>query len=158
MTALDLAACRRGELAERLVPKALELAGLVHGDGDALEIGRFLRSLPADELGALPVILAGLVPVDRPQSELLAYVTWDEYGRPLPAPVAGDSVPAGTSGPAVRFPCGTNAAYRRHENRGELVDDECAEAARVYYRARYQRRKRAGRAKEAATRRASRAA
>ena len=36
MTALDLAACRRGELAERLVPKALELACLVHGDGDAL--------------------------------------------------------------------------------------------------------------------------
>ena len=140
MTALDLAACRRGELAERLVPKALELACLVHGDGDALEIGRFLRSLPADELGALPVILAGLVPVDRPQSELLAYVTWDEYGRPLTA-VPGDADPVGVSGPAVRFPCGTYAAYRRHENRGELVDDDCAEAARVYYRERYHRRK-----------------
>ena len=141
MTALDLAACRRGELAERLVPKALELAGLVHGDGDALEIGRFLRSLPVDEREALPVILAGLVPVDRPQSELLAYVTWDEYGRPLAAPVPGDADPVGASGPAVRFPCGTYAAFRRHENRGELVDDECGEAARVYYRERYHRRK-----------------
>jgi len=152
MTALDLAACRRGELAERLVPKALELACMVHGDGDAGAIGRFLRSLPADERDALPVILAGLVPVDRPLAELLEFVTWDEYGRPLPASAPDDSNPVGASGPAVRFPCGTYAAYRRHENRGELVDDDCARAARVYYRERYERRKKARKARTAATR------
>jgi hypothetical protein len=77
-------AAARGRLAARLVPKALELACLVHGDGDAEAIGRFLGGLPERERAALPVILAALVDVDRPVSDLLAYVTWDEFGCPLP--------------------------------------------------------------------------
>ena len=36
----------RGDLAERLIPKALDLAGLVHGDGGAQDIDAFLRRLP----------------------------------------------------------------------------------------------------------------
>ena len=139
MTALDLAACRRGELAERLVPKALELA--------CLSMGMVMRersagssAVPGEERSA-----AGdprlAVRVDRPLAELLEFVTWDEYGRLLLATAPDDSNPVGASGPAVRFPCGTYAAYRRHENRGELVDDDCARAARVYYRERYHRRK-----------------
>ncbi len=140
VTAIDLAACRRGELAERMVFVAEELACLVR-DEDSRAIGRFLRRLSEPEIRALLVVQAAMISVETAPAEMLRWVRWDEYGRPLPAPVAGDSVPVGASGPAVTNPCGTYAAYRRHENRGELVDDECAEAARVYYRERYERRK-----------------
>ena len=125
----------RGDLAERLLPKALDLAGLVHGDGDTEDIARFLRDLPQDERDWLPVILAALVDVDRTEAEMLRWVTWDEYGQA-----------------AGRKPCGTYPAYRAHLERGELVDDACAEAGRVYYRERYRRRAKARKAKIAATR------
>jgi hypothetical protein len=79
----SLDAFKRGDLAEQLVPKALELVDLVHGDGDADTIGWFLRGLLREERDALPVILAALVPMDCSAAELLAFITWDEHGQPL---------------------------------------------------------------------------
>jgi len=65
-----------GKLAVRLVPKALELVGLVRDEGpDA--IWEFQRKLRPREREALPVILAAMVPDDRTAEELLAWVTWD---------------------------------------------------------------------------------
>lgn len=111
---------RRGELAAALVPKALELACLVHGDGDQAAIGRFLRKLTDEEFGALPVILAALVPVDQTPAELLSWVTWDEPDEPLKVP-------------RQLVPCGTYGAFRRHEQRGEPIDEPCRMAAREYW-------------------------
>ena len=121
----------RGDLAERLIPKALDLAGLVHGDGGAEDIDRFLCRLDADERDWLPVILAAMVNVDATAADMLRWVTFDEHCRPLPVPGRK---------------CGTYAAYRSHLERGELMDDACAEAGRVYYRERYRRRRNARKA------------
>lgn len=38
-------------------------------------------------------------------------------------------------------PCGTNAAYRRHQSRGERVDEACAKARSDYNAERYARAK-----------------
>lgn len=38
-------------------------------------------------------------------------------------------------------PCGTRSAAERHIMRGELVDDECADARRAYYRERHLRQR-----------------
>lgn len=43
------------------------------------------------------------------------------WSRPLP-----------TDAPVGLMPCGTNAAARRHERRGEPLDVPCAEAAALY--------------------------
>ena len=125
----------RGDLAERLLPKALDFAGLVHGDGDTEDIARFLRTLRPVERDWFPVILAALVDVDRTEADMLRWITWDEHGQA-----------------AGRKPCGTYPAYRSHLERGELVDDACAEAGRAYYRERYRRRAKTRKAKDAATR------
>ena len=127
----------RGDLAERLIPKALDLAGLVHGDGGAQDIDAFLRRLTLDDAGPLLVILAAMVNVEATTADILAWCTWDEFGRPLPRP--GEK-------------CGTFQAYRHHLERGELMDDACAEAGRVYYRERNRRRRNERRAREAAAR------
>jgi len=112
---------RRGDLAERLIPKAADLACIVHGDGDVKAVERFLAALFPWERDGLLVILAGLMPVDVSEAGLLAWVTWDEMGRPLEPHLA---------------PCGTYAAFRRHKQRGELVDDDCKASARVYWQER----------------------
>ena len=64
------------ELAERMVPKATELACLVR-EQDADGIGQFLAGIPEKEIPALLVVLAAMVPVDEPVGDLLAWVTWD---------------------------------------------------------------------------------
>jgi hypothetical protein len=46
-------------------------------------------------------------------------------------------------------PCGTYAAFRHHEDRGELIDIDCADAARAYWRE-AKRRRRAREASRAA--------
>lgn len=70
-------ASRRNErLAERLLPKALELVCLVRDEGpDA--IGAWLAKLNRAERRALPVILAAMVPDDQPIDELLGWISWD---------------------------------------------------------------------------------
>jgi hypothetical protein len=135
-------ACARGELAARLVPVAQQFACLVRDEGPA-GIRTFLASLTAYQKDALLVVQAGMIPLDRPAAELLSWVTWDEYGRPLPGPAAQDPAPpriaapaSEQAGPPVQNPCGTLAAYRRHQRRGELIDDDCQEAARTCWRER----------------------
>ena len=127
----------RGDLAERLIPKALDLAGLVHGDGGPADIDAFLHRLPKDERDWLPVILAAMVNVEATAADMLAWCTWDEFSRPLPRP--GEK-------------CGTFQAYRHHLKYGELMDDACGEAGPAYYRDRNRRRRNARRAREAAAR------
>ena len=127
----------RGDLAERLIPKALDLAGLVHGDGGADDIDRFLRCLTLDEAGPLLVVLAAMVNVEATTADMLRWITFDEHSRPLPRP--GEK-------------CGTFQAYRHHLERGELMDDACAEAGSLYYQQRNRRRRNERRAREAAAR------
>jgi hypothetical protein len=127
-------AARRGELAQRLVPKAIKLAGLVHGDGDATAIGRFLGKLTPEERAALPVILAALVPTDRTAAELLAFVTWNEHGEPLETAVPLPVPPSRLQ--LAEPPCGTPEAFRRHQRLGEDIDGACRDAMRAYWSAR----------------------
>jgi hypothetical protein len=108
----------RGDLAERMVPVACDLACLVR-DQDREAVGRFLSRLTGPEIRALLVVMAGMMPVDSmSDADMLRWVRWDETGRPLDRPLA---------------PCGTYAAFRRHKQRQELVDDECERAAREYW-------------------------
>lgn len=150
MTVIDhperVKACQRGELAERMVATACQLACLVRDSGRD-EIGKFLATLGAGERDALLVVLAAMVPDDTAPGDLLSWITWDEYGRPLPSPshAKGGGValpPRRRPGRAAVQPCGTYAAYSRHKDRGELIDGECTEAARAYWRDR-ERTKRA---------------
>lgn len=120
------AAVRRGDLAEEMTVRALELACVVR-DEDADGIARWLEGVREHERTALLVALAALVPVDRPASELLAWVSWDEYGRSLKPPG-----------------CGTPEAYRRHKRLGELIDDDCREAMRAVWNAQNRARAAAG--------------
>jgi hypothetical protein len=122
----------RGDLAERMVGKAADLALLVRDEGRE-SVCEFLGSLGSEEKDALLVVLAAMAPVeDQSAADMLAWVRFDEFGRPLDRPLA---------------PCGTYAAFRRHKQRGELTDDECERAAREYWQARNAMRKEAARKK-----------
>jgi hypothetical protein len=139
-------ACQRGELAARMVAAAVELACLVRDEGRD-EITAFIDALTDEERDALLVVQAALIPLDADTGELLSWVTWDEYGRPLPDPAIPDPAPvtarrtlAAPPRPRRRRarlkPCGTYPAYSRHKRRGELIDDDCQAAARAYWAAR----------------------
>jgi len=111
----------RGDLAERMVAPACELACIVRDEGRE-SVGVFLARYGEDEIRALLVVLAGMVPVeDMSAADMLAWLKFDEYGRPLEPPLA---------------PCGTYGAFRRHKQRGELIDDDCRTAAREYWQER----------------------
>jgi hypothetical protein len=155
------AAARRGELAERMVSVAIELACLVRDEGPD-EIGAFISALTGEERDALLIIQAALIPDDTDVKTLLSWVTWDEYGRPLPgaAPAAGRervlAPPPARRGPrrlpeGEVVPCPSHAAFNRHKLRGELIDDGCAAAEKAYQDAYYAlRRQRAAEKKAAA--------
>jgi hypothetical protein len=124
----------RGDLAERMVDKATDLALMVRDEGRPA-VCKFLCSLNADEKDALLVVLAAMAPVeDQSAADMLRWVRFDEYGRPLDRPLA---------------PCGTYAAFRRHKQQQELVDDDCQRAAREYWQARNVMRKKAATGKRA---------
>jgi hypothetical protein len=135
------AAEARGDLAESMVMPAMELAFLVR-DEDRETIGAWMDScgIPADQpVRALLVVLAAMVDVDRAADDLLAYVTWDEHGRPLEGmtPV----LPIFTAPDDYAADHGSWAAYVRHMRAGErdrvaLEACGCAEAARAYSRER----------------------
>jgi hypothetical protein len=131
-------ACQRGEHAGRMVSAACELACLVR-DAGREAAGEFIAALAPEEVTALLVVQAAMIPVDVPAAALLSWVTWDEYGRPLPGPVLEAPAPGRRS--VTLQPCGTYAAFRRHEDRGELIDDDCRAAAKAYWADRYRRRK-----------------
>lgn len=69
----------RGDLAEFLVLVACQLAGAVRDDPD--DVARILAT-HADNLDALAVVLAAMVPDDRSAADLLAWMDWHaEYRR-----------------------------------------------------------------------------
>lgn len=74
---------QRGELAAGLVPIAANLAWRVRDEGRE-SVGELLASLSPRQRWALPVVLAAMVDVDKRPDELLAWVTFDEYGQSLP--------------------------------------------------------------------------
>jgi hypothetical protein len=72
----------KGALAAEMVPVATELVCAVHDHG-VEEVAAVLAKVPRAHMVALTVVLAALVDPDRPISEALAWVTWDEHGKPL---------------------------------------------------------------------------
>lgn len=149
------AAAERGELAERMVAAACELAGLVR-DCDREEIGEFIASVAGgqelpESITALLVVQAAMIDVGQTRAELLGWVTWDEYGNPLPGVPRDEAGPRRLDAPepwepepGELKPCGTYAAWRRHYDAGEPIDEACARAAREYWaeRKRVQKAKR----------------
>ncbi|GAA2692182.1 hypothetical protein GCM10010412_082940 [Nonomuraea recticatena] len=112
---------QRQRLGERTLQAALNLALLVR-DEDSASCQAFVQSLPQAERDALPYILAALVPVDRPASELLEWITWDERGRPIGPQCQTRHVPA------------TPATAKRHRDHGEQLCPQCREAEQRYRR------------------------
>lgn len=133
----ELSAAQRGRLAWSLVPVAMDLAAIVHGEGDVESVAELLADLSEAERHALPVVLAGMVDVDRTPQELLGWITFDEFERPLPANAvmvlpARRYLPEAPERPLV--PCGTPRAYSRHRERGEEPCGPCREANAEYRR------------------------
>ena len=128
-------AVARGDQAERLIQVALDLALLVRDEGPGATAS-FLDRLTAGDRYRLLTVLAALIPVDHlSKADLLSWVTWDEFGKPLDgtAPV----LPGSTSPDDFAADHGDWAAYCRHMRAGErdkaaLEACGCAEAARVY--------------------------
>lgn len=77
-----LSAEERGDMVDALMPEAAGLVVDVH-EGSADDVMTRLRGLDRHELEALAVVLAGLVDPDRSIAQALAWVTFDEHGRPL---------------------------------------------------------------------------
>ncbi|MCF0086651.1 hypothetical protein B0E37_01708 [Streptomyces sp. MH192] len=75
-------------MAVALVPEAAGLIVDVH-EGSAEDIRVRLAGMSRHELEGLAVVLAALADPDRPLKEALAWVTFDEYGNPLPPSRAG---------------------------------------------------------------------
>lgn len=71
---------QRGDLAERMLPEAANLAVLVHGDGGPEDVAQVLAGLDATEKDALIVVLAGLVDPDQPVGKALGWLDHDEHG------------------------------------------------------------------------------
>jgi len=119
------------DLAEAMVPVACELACLVRdGDADGITAMAVARGWDL-ETKALMVVLAAMIPDDGQVGDLLAWtvdleaiMAWRQ--EPLPMAVPGRP---------VTEPCGTYAAYRRHERHGEPVDAACRRAYNERHRA-----------------------
>lgn len=71
---------QRGDLAERMLPEAANLAVLVHGDGGPEDVAQILAGLDGAEKDALIVVLAGLVDPDQPVGKALGWLDHDEHG------------------------------------------------------------------------------
>lgn len=142
---------RLGDLAAGMVDVAGDLAIAVREE-DSDEIGRIITRIadgqPLPEpVRALLTVMAGMLPIDdMSAADMLAWVRWDQHQRPLGGPVREVPVPGRYRQFDQLQPCGTYAAFRRHEDRGELIDDECRAAARAYW---------AGRKRQQPARRAS---
>jgi len=121
----------RGDLAERMLPLAAELACMVR-DEDRETIGQFLDGhglAPDLETRGLVVVLAAMVADSAPLGDLLAWVTWDEHGCALDP-----------DDPRMWEDCGTLTAYWRHRyhrhRAGDIEACGCAQAGRGYWNAR----------------------
>lgn len=72
-----------GDLAESLVPVAMQLAGAVRDDVG--EVARILKRVPTGAMPGLAVVLAAMVDIDATPTELLSWVTWDAHDRNQPS-------------------------------------------------------------------------
>ncbi|WP_030188288.1 hypothetical protein [Streptomyces violaceorubidus] len=82
---------QRGDLAERMLPEAANLAVLVHGDGGPEDVAQVLAGLSAAEKDALIVVLAGLVDPEQPVGRALGWLDFNEHGSlTVPASWAED--------------------------------------------------------------------
>ncbi|WP_435606608.1 hypothetical protein [Streptomyces ardesiacus] len=71
---------QRGDLAERMLPEAANLAVLVHGDGGPEDVAAVLAGLTGAEKDALIVVLAGLVDPEQPVGRALGWLDFNEHG------------------------------------------------------------------------------
>ncbi|MFC9736144.1 hypothetical protein, partial [Streptomyces roseolus] len=85
-----MGARERGDLAEELLPTAASLVTIVHGDGGPDDLGSLIGRLGAVQKDALLVLLASMVDPDQALSDAFAWLQFDEYGRPAPAPFRGE--------------------------------------------------------------------
>ncbi|MBG0818453.1 hypothetical protein [Planomonospora sp. ID82291] len=132
----------RDRLAGDLIELACDLACIVRDEGaDAAQ--RFLQKIPDGHRALLPIMLAAMIPDDRPVTDLLAWAVegWQEGAEALPPPM----LPFAT----VRYrrdgtqrrtraevkPCGTVAAYARHLAHKEPPCQLCKDAERAYRKA-----------------------
>lgn len=79
MTAEQRTAEERGDLAERLVPIAMDLSIAVHDEGPD-DVAAVLSNVGPDEWDAFAVVLAAMIEVDRPVNATLGWITFDEEG------------------------------------------------------------------------------
>lgn len=125
------------DLAESMVPVACDLACRVR-DGDAEGIARLTASLGGAETPALLIVLAAMIPVDDASpADLLAWAGSLED----PPGWRQEPLPGEEDGYRELKPCGTYAAYRRHERRGEPPDPRCDRAYREWRAERHQARR-----------------
>jgi len=121
-----------GRLAAAMVPRAMQLAATVR-DEDRASVAVHLEGLTPPELRALCVVLAAMVDIDATAGDLLAWVTWDEHGRPLrpgtELVMASPRLPRDTV-LAEMPPCGSQGAVSRHYRLGEPLDPACREQDR----------------------------
>lgn len=110
------------------VRAALEVMDAVRQVGPEAVARNLARRKP-DHVIRLATTLAALVPDDQPVSVLLEWMNGHESLAMTTGPLGGSDV-------RMLKPCGTHAAYVRHKNRGELVDDLCRDAERRYQRSR----------------------
>lgn len=85
MTVTELTAAAKGRLAERMVPVAAALACAVREEC-ADSIGEVLEPFSRQDLYGLLVVLAGMVPVDQPVGDLLAWADGLEPHEAVSAP------------------------------------------------------------------------
>lgn len=75
----------RGDLAERMIPVALDLATALRYDSPAY-VAELFRQLDGEARDWLCVVLAAMVPIDtHSASQLLDWVSFDEHGRTIDA-------------------------------------------------------------------------
>ena len=117
----------RDERAQRLLHLGLQVAATIREE-PADAVARLLVGLDYAELRDMVMMLAAATPVQMPPSALLGWWT-----NPRPQ----------------LQPCGSIAAARRHQRRGEELDPLCEQAAKEWDRVR-QAKRRAQQRQEAA--------
>ena len=130
------------ERAGATVPDACTLVCLVR-DVDPAVTGSWLQARTREQLEALCVVLAAMVPDDRSPGDLLAWIdpglkhTEKRHQDALRKRRARNGTPA----PRLVQPCGTHAAFNRHVKAGEDPCLRCLTAEREYQAERHERRK-----------------
>ena len=132
MTA-DLAERAMGHLAERMVPVAAELAFAVR-ERDVNGIAEFLAPYGPQEIYGLLIVTAAMVDIDRTPEELLSWADWGEFEPPCRDAAVPDPPKRARNDGRVPSECGTYAAYRRHQQKGEPADQSCKDAGNEYMR------------------------